>query len=205
MVPHILLEEINAEYKRILVDTGKQVNRQPDFLRLNPNGHVPVLIHGDLVLYETAAITLHLCDNFVNPSLLPSFGTHQRAHFYKWLIWLTNTLQATLIVYFYAHRWIDEGDEAGVAALQRKAEQKVDGMLTQLDEEICRNNGSWFLGENYTALDAYVFTLSRWTRNFQRTSPASKRPYLGPYLQRMLERSAVQRVLVNEELNPPYV
>lgn len=60
------------------------------------------------------------------------------------------------------------------------------------------------MGASYTALDPYVFTLCRWTRNFA-SAPARDRPHLGPYLQRVLERPAVQRALSNEGLSPPFV
>ena len=49
-----------------------------------------------------------------------------------------------------------------------------------------------------------VFTLCRWTRNFK-TQPARERGLLGPYLQRMLERPALQRVFVAEQLAAPWV
>ena len=60
------------------------------------------------------------------------------------------------------------------------------------------------MGEAYTALDPYVFTLCRWTRNFA-GAPARSKRQLGPYLQRMLDRPAVQRALANEGLSPPFV
>ena len=205
MVPHILLEELGIPYERVPVDVAQRAHQASAYLRLNPNGLVPVLTDGDLVLYETAAIALHLCDTHPGAALAPALGTPQRAQFYKWLMWLTNTLQASLIVYFYPQRWMDEGHEAGALELQRHAEQRIDGLLAQLDDELARHGGPWFLGADYSALDAYVFTLCRWTRNFQRVAPASRRAHLGPYLQRMLERSAVQRVLFNEALSPPFV
>lgn len=204
MVPHILLEEMAVPYERVLVDRSADEHRRAPYLALNPNGLIPVLSDRDLVLYETAAITLHLCDTHPKARLAPEVGTHERAHFYKWLMWLTNTLQSTLIIYFYTERWMDEGNAAGVAELKGHAERKVGGMLDQLDAELARCGGPWFLGEAYSALDAYVFTLCRWTRNFK-SPPARSRPQLGPYLQRMLERPAVQRMLVNEQLAPPFV
>lgn len=205
MVPHIVLEELGIPYERVLVDRAVDAHRKPEYLRLNPNGLIPVLEDGDLVLYETAAIVLHLCDTHAQAQLAPAVGTHERAHFYKSLMWLTNTLQATLIVYFYPHRWVDEGNEAGAAELKRHAEKKVAGLLAQLDSELARHGGPWFSGDAYSALDAYVFTLCRWTRNFQREQPARQYARLGPYLQRMLERPAVQRVIANEKLAPPFV
>ena len=204
MVPHILLEELGVPYARVLVDRAVDANRQPAYLQLNPNGLIPVLTDGELVLYETAAISLHLCDTHPQAGLAPAAGSAARAHFYKWLMWLTNTLQATLVVYFYPERWMDEGNAAGVAELKSHAQAKVGGMLDQLDAHLAVHGQPWFSGADYSALDAYVFTLCRWTRNFS-SPPARSRPHLGPYLQRMLERPAVQRVIANEQLAPPFV
>lgn len=204
MIPHILLEELGVPYERVPVDRAGGEHKREPYLRLNPNGLIPVLVDGDLVLYETAAIVLHLCDTHPQAELAPALGTPQRAHFYKWLMWLTNTLQATLIVYFYPERWMREGNAEGVAELKQHAERKIAGLLDQLDGELARTGGPWFAGQAYTALDAYVFSLCRWTRNFK-SAPARERPHLGPYLQRMLARPAVQRVLANEKLAPPFV
>lgn len=204
MVPHILLEEIGAPYERVLVDRTQGAHKTPQYLRLNPNGLIPVLTDGDLVLYETAAIALHLCDTHPRAALAPALGTAERAQFYKWLMWLTNTLQTTLIVYFYPERWMEEGNGAGVAELKSHAQAKVVALLGQLDAELARQGGPWFMGASYTALDAYVFTLCRWTRHFP-SGRARDHAHLGPYLQRMLERPAVQRVIAAEQLAPPFV
>jgi glutathione S-transferase len=204
MIPHIVLEEIGAPYERVLVDRMADKHKAPEYLRLNPNGLIPVLTDGDLVLYESAAIVLHLCDTRPQARLAPPLGSAERAHFYKWLMWLTNTLQAALLLYFYPERWIDQGNPAGVAQLKAHAERKVGGMLDQLDGELARHGGPWFAGASYSGLDAYVFTLCRWTRNFG-SPPARTRAMLGPYLQRMLERPALRRVIANEQLAPPLV
>jgi glutathione S-transferase len=205
MIPHIVLEELGARYERVPVDRAGGEHRTPDYLKLNPNGQIPVLCDGDLVLYETAAIVLHLCDTHPGANLAPPTGSAQRAHFYKWLMWLTNTLQATLMIYFYPERWVSEGNVGGATEVKAHAEAKAAVLLDQLDAELARHGGPWFGGPGYGALDAYVFTLCRWTRNFANQAPARSRPHLGPYLQRMLERPAVRRVLANEQLAPPYV
>lgn len=204
MVPHILLEEMGVPYERVLVDRTQDVHKTTAYLKLNPNGLIPVLTDGDLVLYETAAICLHLCDTHPSRGLAPALGTAERAHFYKWLMWLTNTLQATLMVYFYPERWVNAGNAAGAAEVKQHAETRVNNLLKQLDTEMAQHGGAWFLGDTYTALDPYVFTLCRWTRHFA-GSPARDKRLLGPYLQRMLGRPAVQRVLANEGLTAPYV
>jgi glutathione S-transferase len=196
-------------YQRVLVDRAVNAHKAPAYLKLNPNGLIPVLTQDDaggakLVLYETAAIVLHLCDTHPDAGLAPPLGSVDRAHFYKWLMWLTNTLQATLIVYFYPERWVTAGNAAGAAEVKAAAETKIAGLLDQLDAELAKHGQDWFMGAHYTALDAYVFTLCRWTRNFA-SVPARGRPHLGPYLQRMLARPSVQRVMVAEQLQPPFV
>ncbi len=205
MVPHILLEEIGAPYERVLVSRAANAHKHPEYLRLNPNGLIPVLVDGGLVLYETAAIALHLADTQPQAKLAPPLGTPERAHFYKWLVWLANTLQASLILYFYPERWVDEGNAEGAAQVKRHAERKVAGLLDQLDAELARHGQAWFGGAAYSVLDPYVFTMCRWTRNFRNELPARERPHLGPYLQRMLARPAVQRMFANEGLSPPFV
>jgi glutathione S-transferase len=204
MIPHLVLEELSIPFELHLVDNTIGAHREPAYLRINPNGVLPAMTDGDLVLYETAAICLHLCDTHPAAGLVPALGTAERAHFYKWLMWLTNTLQSALIVYFYPDRWVDEGNTAGAAEVKAHAQSKVEGLLEQLDAELARHGGPWFMGEAFSMLDPYVFTLCRWTRNFD-SRKARDLPHLGPYLQRVLERPASQRVMVTEKLSAPFV
>jgi glutathione S-transferase len=201
MAPHMLLEELGVPFELQLVDRTQGAHKSPAYLQLNPNGLIPVIVDGDLVLYETAAICLHLVDTHPEAELAPALGTPERAQFYKWLVWLTNTLQAALIVYFYPERWADSPD--AVAQVKAHAEAKVGDMLDQLDAELARHGNAWLLGERFTALDLYALMLCRWTRGFAR--PARSLPQLGPYLQRVLARPAVQRVFEKEGLVAPLV
>ncbi len=208
MAPHILLQELGVPFEKVLTDTSTGAHRSEAYRRINPNGLIPALVDGDLVLYEAAAICLHLCDTHPKAGLAPAVGSAERAHFYKWLIWLTNTLQSTLIVYFYTERWMNDGNAAGVAELKAHAEARIGPMLDQLDAEIARQQAihpqAWLLGEHYSAVDIYAMMLCRWTRNFK-SPPARERPHLGPYLQRVLARPAVIRAFEAECLAQPWV
>lgn len=203
MAPHILLTEIGVPFVLRPVDTAAQAHRSPAYLALNPNGRVPVLVDGDLVLYESAAICLHLVDRHPQAGLAPPPGSDERAHFYKWLVWLTNTLQATLMVFFYPERWLTDGNDAGAAELKSCAEGRTGALLDLLEAELQRHGGPWLLGARYSAVDAYALMLCRWTRHF--AHPARVRPALGAYLQRMLDRPAVRQVFEREGLALPWV
>jgi glutathione S-transferase len=202
--PHVLLHEAGAPFELNLVRRTQGAHKLPAYLKLNPNGLIPVLVDGELVLYETAAICLYLADRYPAAALAPPLGSVQRAHFYKWLAWLTNTLQATLIVYFYPERWVDDGDADAAAQVKAHAMAKVHTMLDQLDLQFASHGGPWLLGGEYSAVDPYAFMLCRWTRGFP-TRPAREYPHIAPFLKRVLERPAVQKVFASEELvGPPY-
>jgi glutathione S-transferase len=207
LIPHLLLEELGLPFELQYVDRAQSAQKSPAYLRLNPNGLIPVLVDGGLVLYETAAICLHLADANPKAGFAPAPGTAERAHCYKWLAWMTNTLQAALIIYFYPERWMNKGNAAGAAELKRHAEEKIGAMLEQLDAQFAaraeKRSGDWFLGARYSILDPYAFVLCRWTRGFAR--PARSLPRLGPFLERMLARPAVQRALATEKLAQPFV
>lgn len=203
LIPHLVLEELGLAFELQYVDRAQSAQKSPAYLELNPNGLIPVLVDGGLVLYETAAVCLHLADTHPQAGLAPAPGTAERAHCYKWLAWMTNTLQAALIIYFYPERWMNGGNAAGAAELKGHAEAKIGPMLDQLDAQLASHGRDWFLGERYSLLDPYAFVLCRWTRGFAR--PARSLPRLGPFLQRMLARPAVQRALASEKLAAPYV
>jgi glutathione S-transferase len=203
LIVHILLEEIGAPFELALVDRASRAHKSADYLKLNPNGLIPVLVDGDRVLYETAAICLYLVDKHPEARLAPELGSAGRAHFYKWLAWSAATLQAMLIHYFYPDRMVNEGNASGAAEVKAHAAARIGDMLDQVDGQLASHGRDWMLGDAYSALDPYVFVLCRWTRGFDR--PARSLPHIGPYLQRMLARGAVKRAFATEKLAEPLV
>jgi glutathione S-transferase len=202
--PHVLLHEIGVPFDLALVDRTVQAHKSADYLKLNPNGLIPVLVDGDLVLYETAAIALHLADTHPAAKLAPPVGTRERAEFYKWLMWLSNTVQASLIHYFYGDRIVDDGNTQGAAQIKAHMQARVQGHLQQIDAHLAGHGGPWMLGADYSVLDSYVWMLSRWTRGFS-SRPAREYLHIAAFLNRMLERPAVQRAIATEKLSEPLV
>ena len=203
LIVHVLLEELGTPFELVPVDRAGRAHKSAEYLKLNPNGLIPVLVDGDVVLYETAAICLHLVDRYGAEQLAPAVGSAERAHFYKWLVWSASTLQAMLIHYFYPGRMVEEGNTDGAAQVKAQAAARIGEMLDQIDAALAAHGGPWMLGSAYSALDPYVLVLCRWTRGFER--PARSLPNVGPYLQRMLARPAVQRAFATEKLAQPFV
>jgi len=202
LIPHILLEEIGAPYELVPVDRANNAQKSPAYLKLNPTGRIPVLIDGDLVLFETAAICLHLADRHPESRLAPAVGTPERAEFYKWLVYLTNTVQAELLLYFYPDRLTD--DAAAAAQVKKHAEARISsegGMLDILEAQLAKSGGPWLQGAHYMAADPYLMVMSRWTRGM--ANPARNRPHLQRFLEAMAARPAVRRAFEQEGLKPP--
>lgn len=203
MTPHLLLRELGVPFELKHVDRATGAHKSAEYLKLNPNGLIPVLVDGDLVLYETAAIVLHLVDTHPATGLAPALGTAERAQFYKWLVWLSSTVQALMPHYFYSERMAAPGNAAGAADVKAAAEAKLETLFDQIETQLASHGGPWFLGARFSALDPYAFMLCRWTRGMRR--PARTLPHIGPYLQRMLARPTVQQLIEVEGLQPPWV
>ena len=199
LAPHILLEEIGAPYRLELVDRDKGAHKSPEYLALNPAGLIPVLIDGELVLPETAAICMHLADKHPQSGLAPALATPLRGHYYRWFAYLTNTLQAEILIHAFPERLAD--DDAGAQVVKRHAEQRIAGMLDLVERHLAER-GPWMLGQEYSAVDPFLFVLCRWTRNM--ASPARARPSIKRLLDTMMQRPAVQRAHAQEELTPPF-
>jgi glutathione S-transferase len=197
LAPHAVLEEVGAEYRLIRVTTQDGRIDPPELERLNPHRRVPVLVDGDLVLYESAACVMHLCD--VNPEagLAPPVGTPERALWYRWLTYLTNTVQATFMMAFYPERYTT--DPGAVDGVREQAEIALGRMREHVEAELAAR-GPYLLGERFSSADHYLLMLTRFGR---RVEPKWwDGPALGPHFRRVYERPAVQRVWQAQGLDP---
>lgn len=212
LAAHVLLHELGTPFELALVDPSLQAHKAPAYLKLNPNGLIPVLVDTrgghELVLYETAAILMHLADTHgadTHPGagLCPALRSFERAHYYKWMVWLTNTLQAALIPYFYPERMVADGNTGGAAEVKARAMARVGLLLEQVDAQLASHGQPWLLGAQFSAADPLAWMLTRWTRNFTER-PARSFAHIAAYQQRMLARPAVQAAIAAEGLQAPH-
>ncbi|NRP19563.1 Glutathione S-transferase GST-4.5 [Ensifer adhaerens] len=89
------LQELDADFEFIPVNLLGGENRHPDFLRLNPAGKVPVLVDGDMVLTESAAIVMYLAEKYAAKGLMPADLT-ERAQAYRWSLFAVTELEQPL-------------------------------------------------------------------------------------------------------------
>lgn len=83
---HFALEEIGATYEYKTVDLASGAQKAPEFMRLNPNGRVPVIDDNGFVLWESNAILWYVADQHGRGKLVPT-DNQQRAHVDQWMWW----------------------------------------------------------------------------------------------------------------------
>lgn len=191
MAPHAALEEIGAPHKLVKVDLKSGEHRKPEYLKLNPKGRVPVLVEGERTLSESAAILMHLADRHPEAKLAPAPGTPERARYYQWLLYLTNTVQPAIIEFFHPD-WTFE-DPTHQAALKASAEKRVGAMFDYIDAELAKGGGPYLLGGTFYACDLFLAMLTRWTRYFAK--PGYQYPNVKRVSDAVLARPAVQRMM----------
>ena len=81
----------------VLVDLTQGEHRQPDFLRLNPHGKVPVLLDGDFALTESLAIMEYLAERAPGQTLWPA-NPQARADVNRWMFWSAQHLMPPVSV-----------------------------------------------------------------------------------------------------------
>ncbi len=197
LLPHMVLREIGKPFELRLVDRGNNAQKSEEYLKLNPNGRIPVLIDGDIVLFETAAIVFHLADRFPEAGLAPAVGTKERAEYYKWMVYLTNTPQAEYRAWFYPHEHVS--DEAAIPSLTKAVEARLNGMFDVISGML--GDKTWVLGDRFSAADLFLFMMIRWGRGMPR--PPRSIPNLNAFAERVVARPAVQQALEAEGLKAP--
>jgi glutathione S-transferase len=199
LFPHMMLREAGADFELKLVDRAVNAQKSAAYLQLNPNGLIPVMVDGEVAIYETAAIALHLGDRFPAAGLAPPVGTPARAAYYKWMMHISNVLQAGFRAWFYPHEFVadPEAMETAKAAAGVKMMQAFDRIADQL------GRGPWLLGETFSAVDLYLLMMTRWGRTLPR--PARDIPEIGAHAARLLARPRVAETLAAEGLEPPFI
>lgn len=191
MAPHGVLEESGAKFELKLTSVDAGATRDPDYLKLNPNGKVPTLVvDGSYVLFESAAIAAFIADRHPQAKLAPAPDDMARGHFYQWLVHLTNTLQPAMLRFYYPDRVADAASEASV---KQTALAEVATLWGRIDQHLAAG-GPYLLGERFCAADIFAHMLSCWQTScpgiyerFPRVKRLADLVAARPAMQRMLK------------------
>lgn len=203
LVIRLALEELGLPYDTQLVDRLTVAQQSPDYLKLNPNGTIPVLETPEGTLFETAAILLWLADR--HGGLAPAVDEPLRAPFLKWLFWCSNTLQIDLRQYFYPDKFIGP-DAADQAQLRRILQQRIQNDL-KIVEQGLQEAPDLTGGDTASALDLYLACLLRWCKLYAESPETpwfdlANYPALRRLCTRADSRASTRAAQISEGLGP---
>ena len=142
-------EELGLDYEHVptmfFTDT-----RKPEFLEINPNGHVPALVDGDVVLWESMAINLYLARKY-DGGLWPK-SVEDEGHAWKWSFWGMTECEPPLMQVLM-NRVFGPEDKRDPAVADA-AEQELGKPLAVLDKEL--SNKPFLLGDTFSIADLNV-------------------------------------------------
>ena len=174
------LEEAGQPYDVRLVSFAEM--KQAAHLALHPFGQIPTYEEGDLALFESGAIILHIAERYAG--LLPA-DANARARALAWMFAALNTVEPPIIEHEMA--MILERDKPWHEKRLSMLEERVRVRLGQLSSRL--GNADWLDGE-FSAGDLLMVTV---LRRLDGTGEVEKYPNLAAYVARGEARPAYKR------------
>lgn len=172
------LEEVGQPYELKFVDIMKGEQKTEAVTALNPMGKVPVLLDGDAVVTESAAIALYLADRYASGRLAPKLDDPRRGTYLRWTL--------------FAPSVIEPGAMAKQAGWQFKPGQAGWGdheaMLTAIETAV--SGRQFLLGDMFSIADVVFGGTLRYMARFKMLAAS---PAVEAYLERLNARPALQR------------
>jgi glutathione S-transferase len=190
--PQWVLEELGIPYELVQLDdaTDEQKRRHRE---LQPLGRVPALEHGQVALFESAALCLYIADLDPEHRLLPEAGTPERGHVTKWLFFLMTELESALdLVAFHV---ADLPEEQRIDAIVPWALARFHAAAAVVEKELA---GAPFLANGRLSVaDIVLASMMSWAT---RRKLLDAYPHIRAHKERMLERPAARRLFA---VSPP--
>lgn len=186
-VPHVGLEAAGAEFEPKLVKLHRNEHRTPEYLALNPNAQVPVLVVDGKPLTQIVAICDFLDRRFPQAGLLPT-DAWERTQALSRLAWMNSTPHTTMTRFFFPERYAES--EAARQEVRQRAAQDFRGHLARLQETLPE--------KTFALHDAYAFTLLRWG-GFAGIDPETL-PSLKQHVEKAMQAEAFKAALARERI-----
>jgi len=181
------LKELDVDFEFVPVDPRVGEHKRPEFLRLNPAGKIPVLVDGDTVIPESAAIVMYLADKYPEKNLLPS-DLKERAEAYRWVMFAVTELEQPLWR-ITKHTQLYPEDKRIPADIVLAKEEFL-AMAAVLDRRL--EGRQFIVGDRVTIADCVTAYLIDWA---DLLALLDGLPHLRAYLERMYARpTAPQRI-----------
>lgn len=181
--PIIMLEEVGLPYTLHLVDIGAGVQKQPDFLAINPNGRIPAIVDAGQRVFESGAILVHLAEK--TGKLLPASGA-ERTETFAWMFFQAGGTGPMIGQW---HHFKSAAPEKLPYAIERYR-QETHRLLGVLDGQLARRD---FLAGAYSIADVMNFSWAK--AGLGELDAAAEFPALAAWVERVGARPSVVAAL----------
>jgi glutathione S-transferase len=187
---HWALEELGVPYEKKLIDLKAGDAKKPEFLRVNPNAKVPVIVHDGTPIFESAAIQIYLGETFgVEKGLFPAAGP-KRGEAMKWIVWCNVSLGDPLGRYFRNSSDMVPAEQHNAKAAE-VAKAELDAALRVLDGAL--EGKQYLVDDRFSLADLH---LASWM-DYLAFAKLDLAPYksIGAWAARCADRPARARAL----------
>ena len=175
-----ILNELGMEYELVPLDPLSEETRSPEFRALNPTGKLPVLVDGDMVLTESAAIQLYLAEKHPESGLIPE-GVTDRAQMYRWIFFLVTEIEQPL--WRIARNTAVYPEERRILADIENATRDCKEMLAVLEKHM--QGREYLVGDRLSVADLNAAYTLDWARA---AGLLGESPLLRAFVERMYAR-----------------
>lgn len=173
-----MLEEVGIEYELRFIDIMKGAHKADALVALNPMGKLPILVDGDTVVTESAAIGLYLADRYSIGRLAPAPDDPARGAYLRWSCFAPSVIEPGLMA--RASNWAFKPSQAGWG--------DYEAMLRAIESAL--SHGQFLLGDRFSMADVIFGGTIRYMLRFKMLEA---KPAFSAYGERLGARPALQR------------
>jgi len=179
-------EELGIAYEHRPIEIGDAGARTPEFLALNPNGRLPVIVDADFVLPESLAITLYLAKKYGLGTLYPQ-RLEDEARVWQWSFWAIAEVDRGVNIWSLHAVRLPPAERNN--ALREEALKVIAAPFKVLDAAVSKR--PYLLGAQFTVADLNVAAVMSRAADMD----LSAWPHLETWLMRCLDRPAARAAL----------
>ena len=159
-----MAHELALDYEPKLIGSRTGATQSEEFVALNVKEKIPVLVDGDFVLTESAAIVTYLGDTYGKDSgLVPEPNTHERARYNEWLSYIQMELDAHTLYVMRKHR--------DLATIYGEAPAAIDAAIEGFQKQVRfaenhLNRNEFLIGESFGAADLMLTSVLTWAKAY---------------------------------------
>ena len=172
-----MLEEVGVDYELRFVDLKTGQHKAGDVKDHNPMGKIPLLLDGEVVVTETAAIGLYLADRYAPGRLAPALDDDARGPYLRWSLFPPSVIEPAAMA--ASSNWAYEASSAGFGSYA--------DMLDAAESAI--GDGPYLLGDNFSMADVIFGATLRFMLRFKMLE---ERSTFTEYVDRLSSRPASQ-------------